>query len=223
MKKIALALGVLSLFAVACNNAGNETKTDSASKTDTSSSAPVASSGSESTTPPPAMDSAAMMKMWEEMKTPGDNHKMLARMDGTWDNEMTMWMSPDKPPVTSKATSVDKMIYGGRYQQSTFTGTFMGQPFEGTSTFGYDNVKKKFVNTWIDNSSTGIMYMEGDYDPATKSITLTGTMKDPMSGQDCKHRQVLTMTDDKHSTMEMYATMPGQKEMKMFEIKSTKR
>lgn len=223
MKKIALALGVLSLFTVACNNAANETKTDNASKTDTTSSTPVAGSGTENAAPPAPMDSAAMMKVWEEMKTPGDNHKMLAKLDGTWDNEMTMWESPDKPPTTSKATSVDKMILGGRYQQGTFKGTFMGQPFEGTSIMGYDNIKKKYVNTWIDNFSTGIMYLEGDYDPATKSIVLTGTMKDPMSGQDCKHRQVFTMTDDKHTTMEMYATMPGQKEMKMFEIKSTKK
>ncbi|NML19943.1 DUF1579 domain-containing protein [Pseudoflavitalea sp. G-6-1-2] len=221
MKKIALALGVLSFLAVACNNAANEKKTDSASKTDTSSSTPIAASGTE--TPPPPMDKDAMMKAWEAAKTPGDNHKLLANLNGTWENEMTMWESPDKPPTTSKATSVDKMILGGRYQQATFTGTFMGQPFEGISIFGYDNTKKKFVNTWIDNGGTGIMYLEGDYDPATKSFTMTGTMKEPMSGQDCHHRQVFTITDDKHTTMEMYATMPGQKEMKMFEIKSTKK
>lgn len=219
MKKIASAFCTLSLFAiVACNNA-NENKTE-ATKTDTTASTTPTTT---ETAPPPHMDSAAMMKMWMEMKTPGDMHKMLAKQDGTWDNEMTMWMEPGKPPMVSKSTSVNKMIMGGRYQQSNYSGKMMGEPFEGISILGYDNLKKKFVSSWIDNSGTGIMNMEGSYDPATKSITLSGTMPDPATGKDCTMRQVMTMMDDKHCTMEMYNTPAGGKEMKMFEIKSVKK
>ncbi len=138
-------------------------------------------------------------------------HKMLATQNGTWDNEMTMWMEPGKPPSTSKSVSVNKMIIGGRYQQSTYTGQMMGEPFEGISILGYDNLKKKFVNSWVDNGGTGIMYMEGNYDPATKTITLTGTMPDPTTGKDCTMRQVISLTDDKHNTMEMYNTPAGGK------------
>ena len=36
---------------------------------------------------------------------------------------------------------------------------------------GYDNVKKKFLASWIDNMGTGIMNLEGTYDAATKSLT----------------------------------------------------
>lgn len=220
MKKIASAISILSLFAiVACNNA-NENKTD-ATKSDTTAS--TTPSTTDSAPPPPPMDSATMMKMWMEMKTPGDMHKMLAMQNGTWDNEMTMWMDPGKPPTTSKSVSVNKMILGGRYQQSTYTGQMMGEPFEGISILGYDNLKKKFVNSWIDNGGTGVMYMEGNYDPASKSITLSGTMPDPTTGKDCTMRQVISFTDNKHSTMEMYNTPAGGKEMKMFEIKSVKR
>ncbi|MBO9634452.1 MAG: DUF1579 domain-containing protein [Chitinophagaceae bacterium] len=219
MKKIASAFCTFSLFAiVACNNA-NENKTD-ATKTDTTASTTPAATEAA---PPPPMDSAAMRKMWTELKTPGDMHKMLAKQDGTWDNEMTMWMEPGKPPQVSKSTSVNKMILGGRYQQSTYTGSMMGEPFEGIGTIGYDNFKKKFVSSWVDNGSTGIMNMEGNYDPAAKSITLTGTMADPATGKDCTMREVMTMTDDKHNTLEMYYTPAGGKEMKMFEIKSVKK
>ncbi|MGN6417334.1 MAG: DUF1579 domain-containing protein [Pseudobacter sp.] len=220
MKKIASAFCTIALFSlVACNNAGNETKTE-ATKTDTTASTTPAA---EAAPPPPPMDSAAMMKMWMEMKTPGDMHKMLASQDGNWDNEMTMWMEPGKPPMTSKSTSTNKMIMGGRYQQSTYKGTMMGEPFEGVSTLGYDNTKKKFVNSWVDNGGTGIMYMEGTYDPGTKTLTLSGSMPDPATGKDCSMRQVIVFTDDKHHTMEMYNTPAGGQEMKMMEIKSTKR
>lgn len=219
MKKIASAICGLALLAVvACNNAGNETKTD-ATKTDTTAS----TTPTETAAPPPPMDSATMMKMWMEMKTPGDMHKMLASQNGAWDNEMTFWMDPSKPPMTSKSVSINKMILGGRYQQSSYTGTMMEEPFEGISTLGYDNLKKKFVNSWVDNGGTGIMYMEGTYDPGTKTLTLTGSMPDPTTGKDCAQRQVIVFTDPKHSTMEMYSTPAGGKEMKMFEIKSTKR
>lgn len=219
MKKIASAFCTLSLFAiVACNNA-NEKKTD-ATKTDTTASA---TSTPTEAAPPPPMDSAAMMKMWMEMKTPGDMHKMLATQNGNWDNEMTMWMDPSKPPMVSKSVSVNKMILGGRYQQSTYTGNMMGEPFEGIGILGYDNMKKKFVSSWVDNGGTGIMYMEGTYDPGTKSINLTGTMPDPTTGKDCTMREVLIMTDAKHCTMEMYNTPAGGKETKMFEIKSVKK
>ena len=149
-------------------------------------------------------------------------HKMLAAQNGTWDNEMTMF-EPGKPPTVSKSVSVNKMIFGGRYQQSSYTGTMNNEPFEGMSILGYDNTKKKFVNSWIDNGGTGVMYMEGSYDPATKSITLSGTMPDFTTGKDCTMRQVITMTDDKHNNMEMYYTPAGGQEMKMFEIKSVKR
>ena len=34
--------------------------------------------------------------------------------------------------------------------------------FKGTGIEGYDNGKKKFVGTWMDNMGTGIMMSEGD-------------------------------------------------------------
>ena len=40
-----------------------------------------------------------------------------------------------------------------------------------------------FVNTWIDNFGTGMMYMTGSWDEKSKVISLTGTMTDPISGK----------------------------------------
>src|SRR5262249_46259218 len=102
-------------------------------------------------------------------------------------------------------------------------GTYDNKPFEGTGLLGYDNAKKMFVSTWADNMGTGIMYTEGPWDAASKSIKLTGKMVDPTTGQECSVREVMTFIDDKNQKMEMFVTPAGApKEMKMMEIKYTR-
>lgn len=220
MKRIAAAFCALSMVAViSCNDSATNTTpkgdTTATTTTDTSAMAKV-----ESNAPP--MDSAAMMKAWMEYMTPGEMHKVLASQSGTWKHETTSWMAPGAPPVTSGGKSVSKMVLGGRYQETRYSGKFENMPFEGISTLAYDNAKKKFINTWIDNMGTGIMTMEGTYDPGTKTFRFEGKFTDPTSGKDCSARQTVTMTDDKHQTMEMWTTPSGQKEYKTMEIKYTK-
>ena len=161
-----------------------------------------------------------MMKAWQESMTPGPMHEMLASRVGEWKAEVTMWMDPTQPPETSEAKTVCESILGGRYFKSTHTGMMMGMPFEGFELNGYDNVKKKFFNVWIDNMGTGIMVSEGTYDETSKILTFTGQMTDPM-GTDMNVREVITASDNDHSTFEMYMDMDG-KEMKTMEIKYTR-
>jgi hypothetical protein len=161
------------------------------------------------------------MQKWMDYMTPGDMQKMLAEQDGQWKEEVTMWMAPGRDPMKSDAMVVNSMILGGRYQQTISTGSFGGMPFEGRSTIGYDKVKKLFVSSWIDNMGTGLIYMEGPYDAATKTITLTGMETDPMSGKQIKARQTMKYIDDKTQLIEMYSTQ-GAKEFKSMEIKLTR-
>lgn len=163
----------------------------------------------------------AQMKAWTSYMTPGDVHKMIAKSDGKWNAEVTMWMEPGAAPSKSKAVCENKMILGGRYQQSTHHGTMMGMPFEGMSLLGYDNAKKTFVSSWIDNMGTGVMQMEGTWDEATKTINLKGKCVDPITGKDMDIREVFKLVDDNNQTMEMYCTTDG-KEMKTMEIKFTR-
>ncbi|HXH17759.1 MAG TPA: DUF1579 domain-containing protein, partial [Chitinophagales bacterium] len=170
----------------------------------------------------PPMDSAAMMKAWQEYATPGEMHAMLAKSDGVWNADVTMWMNPDAPPAKSTATVTNRMILGGRYQEAKHSGSFEGMPFEGISILGYDNAKKKFVNTWIDNMGSGIMMMEGTWDETSKTIHFTGNQIDPMTGSDMEVRQTLKIADDNHHIMEMYMKYPGSEEYKSLEIHYTR-
>lgn len=167
--------------------------------------------------------SDAAEKAWVAYKTPGDVHKMLATDAGEWKTETTSWMSPGTEPVKSSGVCINKMIMDGRYLESSYKGDMMGMPFEGKGITGYDNAKKIIVSTWIDNFGTGVTYMEGNWDAATKSTISKGKFVDPESGKDMEMKEVYKIIDDKSRIMEMYMTMPDGKEFKTMEIKYTRK
>jgi hypothetical protein len=90
----------------------------------------------------------------------------------------------------------------------------MGMPFEGLGTTAYDNARKVWTSTWVDNMSTAILTMEGKWDDATKSMTSTGKMLCPANGKWCEMKEVLTMVDDNTQLMEMWG--PDMKTGKLF-------
>jgi hypothetical protein len=175
-----------------------------------------------SSLPSTAQTSSDEMQAMMAYSTPGNIHKMLAKSAGLWTATVTMWMQPGAQPVSSSASCTNEMILGGRYLQSKNTGNFMGQPFEGMAITGYDNAKKMFVNSWIDNMGTGIMTMTGAWDDADKAIKYSGTMVDPVSGKDIPVREVWRFVDDDTQVMEMYSLM-GDKEFKNMEVKYTRK
>ena len=136
-----------------------------------------------------------------------------------------MWDHVAAPVQKSTSTAVNTMIMGGRYQSSKHTGNMMGMPFEGQSITAYDNAKKKFVSTWIDNFGTGIMVMEGNWDATTKTMTMSGSMPDICRpGKECTMKEIFTMVDDNTQKMEMYSPDPKTgKEFKMMEIVMTRK
>jgi hypothetical protein len=136
-----------------------------------------------------------MMKKWQEVMTPGEPHKMLQQMAGTWDVVTKNWMGgPGTEPSVTQGTAEMKMLLGGRYLQQDVAGEMMGMPFSGMGLTGYDNFKKKYVSFWIDNMGTGMYTMEGEMDKDGKSCTYWGLMDDPMTGEkDKKVKYVLTM------------------------------
>jgi len=170
------------------------------------------------------MDSAAMEKAWIAYATPGEAHKMLAKDDGNWDEEVTMWTKPNDPkPMKTKMTATAKMVFGGRYQEMEHKGTMMGQPFEGHGTVAYNNASKKIESTWIDNMGTGMMYLSGAYDGTSKTMELKGEMADPMTGKNKPCRETFTVIDDNTRKMEMFDVTPDGKEYKSMEIVMTRK
>ena len=166
-----------------------------------------------------------MMAMMMEMAKTGENHKHLQEKAGTWSYTVKWWMSPDAPPTVSSGTMVARPVMDGRYlisensgkmQMPGADGKMMDMEFKGMGVEGYDNAKKKFVASWIDNMGTGIMNMEGTYDAATKTLTYLAEYE-PMPGMKTKMRQVIKMADKNHHMMEFFEDRGG-KEVKTMEI-----
>jgi hypothetical protein len=154
----------------------------------------------------PEMDPAAMQAMMAA-GTPGDPHKKLDAMIGTWDTKVTTWMMPGADPITGTGTSMNSWVMGGRYLEQRFKGEFAGMPFEGLGFTGYDNVKKQYWGSWMDNMSTAVMISNGSLAADGKTWTFEGSFPDPMTGKDLAVKEKVTVVDADHHTMEMW--MPG--------------
>lgn len=219
MKKKLLTLFAAGLLLAACNN---EKKKDTDGERKETVSATNKEEGKGPATASPA-DTAGASQRWAEFMTPGPMHQWLAKQAGTWEAEVSSWMDPSAPPSKEKATEVVKMSMNGLYQEGDFSSTMMGMPMMGHSVMGFDNMKKKFVSTWIDNMGSGIIMMEGDYDEAGKTLNMKGKQSDPGLKMETTIRQELKFQDDNNYTMTMYSTGPDGKEMKVMEGKFTRK
>jgi len=169
-----------------------------------------------------AEEKAGMEAMMKAM-TPGDAHKLLDGMVGTWDAKVSMFMDPSQPPMVSSGTTENSWVLGNREVMQKFTGTFMGGPFSGVGYTGYDNVKKQYWGTWMDTMSTGVMVSTGNTTDNGKTWKFVSSMPDPMTGKDAPMEEKITITDKDHHTFEMWTPGPDGKMFKMMEITYTRK
>ena len=163
------------------------------------------------------MDPQKMMEEYQKLATPGEPHKQLASQAGSWTTNSKEWMEPGKPPMESTGTVEMKTLLDGRFLQQEFNGQMMGQPYNGIGITGYDNLRKRYISTWVDSMGTGIFVMEGTSSPDGKTITLKGHHAE-LGGGEMSHRAVWKFVDPDTQTFEMYGTHGHGKEMKMMEI-----
>jgi len=168
------------------------------------------------------MDMQEMMAVYQKLSVPGEPHRLLARMEGTWDARSKYSMEPGQPETESTGTVEQRMILGGRYLQQEHSSEMMGAPFTGINLIGYDNHTKKYVSTWIDTMSTGIYYFEGTADPDGEVITQECRYDDPVKGPTV-WRSITRLVDDDTVVYEMYGVDEKGKEEKMGETTLTRR
>lgn len=168
----------------------------------------------------PAMtpEQMAQMEAWMKASTPGAEHKMLESMAGTWNTRIKSWMAPGAPPMESTGISENKVILGGRYVQVNFEGSFMNMPFSGVGFTGYDNIRKQYVSTWMDNMSTAVMITNGKWDDTMKALVFTGSMDDPLTGKPQPVKETVRVIDADTHVMEMWGPGPDGAMFKMMEI-----
>jgi hypothetical protein len=172
-----------------------------------------------------AVDMQEMMKKWMEAATPGEPHKLLSQFVGKWDTLTRMWMDGSgKVAAESKGTSDIKWILDGRFLLEESTGQVMGMPYKGMIITGYDNYKKRYVFSYVDNMGTANYTGEGTVDLSGKIMTLQGKMDDPMLGERDKPVKYVTriVSKDQH-VFEIYDLAGTPQEFKAVEIVYTRK
>jgi hypothetical protein len=163
-------------------------------------------------------EAEAMMQAWIKAATPGDPHKRLAELAGTFEATVRTWETPGAQPNVSKGISENRLVLGGRWLEQRFTSSFMGQPFEGVGYTGYDNIRKQYVGTWMDTMSTGMMLSTGQQASAPNAYAFKGTMDDPLTGKAMPIEEKFVVHGPDRHVMEMFAPAPDGSMYKNMEI-----
>ena len=162
------------------------------------------------------MDMQAMMEVYKKVGTPGEPHKMLAKLEGSWTTRTKGWVE-GKPAMESVGTCEQKMVLDGHYLQQIYTGDMMGVPYSGINLLGYNNHTKNYESVWLDTMSTAIYLFVGKGSADGKTITQECKYNDPVKGP-AVWRSVTRFKDDNTVEFEMFITPKGGKEDKMMEM-----
>ncbi|MGH7656872.1 MAG: DUF1579 domain-containing protein, partial [Gemmatimonadales bacterium] len=145
---------------------------------------------------------AAYMEAYAAANMPGAPHQNLARMAGTWNTEVKMFMGPEPMEVTG--TSTIEVVMDGRFIRETVEGEFQGEQFHAVSYTGYNNATGEYEASWLDNMSTGIYKYTGSANEAGNEIVLTGDFIDPVTNQEVDISMVTNLLAADHMVMKSY-------------------
>jgi Protein of unknown function (DUF1579) len=168
------------------------------------------------------MNMQEMMEIYRKAGTPGESHKLLAKLEGTWTTKTAGYREGKRVAEESTGTSGKKLILGGHYLQEEYSGDMMGAPYSGISILGYNNHTKKFESIWIDSMSTAIYYFAGKASADGRTITQECGYDDPVKGP-CVWRTVTRIRDDNTLEFEMFSIPKDGKEEKMMEMTSIRK
>jgi Protein of unknown function (DUF1579) len=166
------------------------------------------------------IDMQAMMEVYKKVGTPGEPHKLLAKLEGSWTTRTRGWLE-GKPAMESTGTCEQKLVLDGHYLQQDYTGDMMGAPFSGINLLGYNNHTKKYESVWLDSMSTAIYFFVGKGSTDGRTITQECSYVDPVRGP-AVWRSVTRIKDDNTLEFEMFITPKGGKKEKMMEMTVTR-
>lgn len=141
--------------------------------------------------------------------TPGEEHADLMKLAGTWVSDERMRMGPDMPEMPSTGTWTMTSILDGRYLQLDAAGEIPGMgPYKGLGLMGFDNVSQKYVATYVDQMSTGMMHGEGKMSADGKTLTINYTFNCPITKKKGVFREVLRFDGSNKMHVEMFMKDP---------------
>ncbi len=150
--------------------------------------------------------------------TPGPEHERLAELVGSYTVAGRFWAEPGADPVTATHSSAMRMALGDRYLIEELDGELWGDEFHGMGITGYDNVDEKYVTVWIDNMSTGIFVLSGNYDRGADAIVMQGQYTDPVTGAQRSVKSVDRIAEGGERVYEHYEITDDGSEFRVMQL-----
>ena len=168
--------------------------------------------------PQPQASHQEVMHRIQKLGTPGNAHRKLDTLAGTWTAQSKFWNAPDEKPQVSTAKVTRKWILDGRFIQENYIDQNKPYPFTGMGILGFDNLAKQYISTWVDTMSTSVSQSLGNLDKTGKNIAFHGEMPDLVSGKILATRSELQIVNKDTNIYKMFTEGSNGKEMKVLEI-----
>lgn len=180
---------------------------------------------SQQTGPQMSEETKKMMETWMKLGTPGEAHKSITALAGTYNVAARSKMDPESPFMENTATCEKESVLGGRYLSEHCSGPGSNgmPPFEGMGMLGYNNYTKQYEMFWFDNMSTMGWVLKGNADAAGKVITMKASYEDPVTKKMKTSRWVLTIIDANKHKLEIHDMDAKDKEFVSAEVNYTRK
>ena len=117
------------------------------------------------------------------------DHARLGAMCGTWNVDMTFFMQPGRPGVSTTGTSTIRPLFDGLFVEEKIEGTLNGAPFTTLAWTGYNTSTHQYEATRIASTNTIRIAEAGTFDEQTKQFELKADYA--MDGQTWHQRTVI--------------------------------
>lgn len=158
-------------------------------------------------------------KQMLDYSRPGENHKILENLVGSWKYKVGHPDSTEKVKEYQYGTFVWTSFANGRFfradarssqiQMPIQDGKFKEANYQAFYTIGYNNVKKRYEEAVIGNMiGSDIMFATGTYDSSKNSITFESEVES-VPGASQRTRDVFTFIDHDHYNIESFDERDG--------------
>lgn len=176
--------------------------------------------------PPSPVEQEALQMEFRKLADPGPEHKLLGSLEGTWNQEIRLWMSPGAEPMISMGRTANRMILGGRFLECLSEGGEGEMRMESMTIMGHDNRYGEFTLIGLDTWGTYYITARGTMDQESNVITMSGSDADPIMGFDQVYDMVVRFMNEDKYIVEVIFKNPemtgGADEFKMVEITHTR-
>lgn len=125
-------------------------------------------------------------------------HELLERFVGVWEMEGECGDGSGGASVTNIGVIRGRML-GERWIVNEIEIEVEGSRVVGLQTIGFDPARSKYVGTWSDSVQNHLWVYEGEYDPATRTLTLSTEGPNLMGdGAMAPFRDTYEFVDDDH-------------------------